>query len=87
MSAQGETREEFHQRGNYELTEGLAHSERINRMMLEELEDNDRWLRQILTDFRIPFDDHKHGRRIALNRWMIEQIPVNSATDCGGNPL
>ena len=28
------------------------------------------WLREVLTDFKIPFDDHKAGRRNALVEWM-----------------
>jgi len=31
-----------------------------------ELDGNDQWMRDVLTDFRIPFDDHKKGRRVAL---------------------
>ena len=37
-----------------------------------ELSDNDRWMREVLTDFKIPFDDHKTGRRWAFTRWMAE---------------
>lgn len=41
--------------------------------LLEETSDNDRWIREVLVDFAIPFDDHKVGRRIALTQWMVEQ--------------
>lgn len=41
----------------------------INRLE-KEIDDNDRWMREVLTDFRIPFDDHKMGRRLAFTQWM-----------------
>ena len=31
-----------------------------------ELDDGQRWLREVLTDYKIPFDDHEPGRRLAL---------------------
>ncbi len=37
-----------------------------------ELADNERWMREVLTDFRITFDDHKIGLRRAFTQWMIE---------------
>ena len=37
-------------------------------------EDNDRWMRDVLTDFRIPFDDHLIGRRLALAQWMADKL-------------
>ena len=36
--------------------------------------DEERWMRDVLTDFRIPFDDHEVGRRVALTGWMISQL-------------
>jgi len=39
----------------------------------ERVEANEaRWIRRLLEDFKIPFDDHLAGRRTALVRWMIE---------------
>lgn len=35
-----------------------------------ELTDHDRWIKDVLTDFKISFDDHKIGRRMALTQWM-----------------
>jgi hypothetical protein len=37
------------------------------------LDDNDRWMREVLTDFRIAFDDHKIGRRLAFTQWMCDR--------------
>lgn len=37
-----------------------------------EVDDNERWMREVLTDFRIQFDDHKVGRRLAFTYWMAE---------------
>jgi hypothetical protein len=36
------------------------------------LADNERWMREVLTDFKIPFDDHEQGRRLALVAWMAD---------------
>lgn len=49
------------------LRQKLKHAE-------DELEDNERWMREVLTDFRIQFDDHKVGRRLAFVQWMAERI-------------
>lgn len=42
-----------------------------------ELADNERWMREVLTDFRIAFDDHKTGRRLAFTQWMFERQSSN----------
>ena len=41
-----------------------------------EMESNDweRWAREVCTDFRIPFDDHKVGLRMAITQWMAEKM-------------
>lgn len=39
-----------------------------------ELDDNDRWMREVLTDFKIPFDDHKIGMRLAFTQWMADRL-------------
>lgn len=44
-----------------------------NTQLAREVVDDERWIREVLTDFGIPFDDHKVGRRIALTQWMAEQ--------------
>lgn len=49
----------------------------IIRRLESELADNERWMREVLTDFRIPFDDHKIGRRLAFTRWMFERQSSN----------
>lgn len=38
-----------------------------------EIADNERWQKEVLTDFRILFDDHKTGIRLAITQWMKEQ--------------
>ena len=43
-----------------------------------EIADNERWMREVLTDFRIPFDDHKIGRRLAFTQWMFERQSPNA---------
>lgn len=36
------------------------------------LQSYERWLNEVLTDFKIPFEDHAVGKRIALLNWMQE---------------
>lgn len=48
------------------------------RRMELELSENERWMREVLTDFKIPFDDHKVGMRIALTKWMHDRLPPNA---------
>ena len=57
--------------GVMEAVEKLqAENARLKVGWSEESGDCDRWLCEVLTDFRIPFDDHKVGRRMALTGWM-----------------
>ena len=42
--------------------------------------DEERWMREMLADFRIPYDDHKVGRRIALAQWMAERMTPNDSS-------
>ena len=49
-----------------------------------ELADNERWMRAVLTDFRIPFDDHKTGRRMAFTQWMFERQSSNDPSSATG---
>jgi hypothetical protein len=35
-------------------------------------EDWERWIKEVLTDFRIPHDAHTEGMRIALTYWMVD---------------
>jgi len=35
-------------------------------------EDWDRWMKEVLTDFRIPHDQHTVGMRVALTYWMAQ---------------
>ncbi len=34
------------------------------------VKDDERWMREILEDYRIPYDNHSVGRRIALNTFI-----------------
>lgn len=43
------------------------------RELQAEVADGERWLREVLTDYRIPFDDHKVGRRLAIVNWMFHR--------------
>ncbi len=62
----------------------IAERDRMNkewREVADELSEankqnagNERWMREVLTDFRIPFDDHLIGRRIALAQWMADKM-------------
>ncbi len=36
----------------------------------DEARQDERWLREMLADYRVPFDDHAVGRRIALNQFI-----------------
>jgi hypothetical protein len=60
-----------HCHGSLERYEDPKAIEIIDKLEAE-LADNERWMREVLIDFRIPFDDHKVGRRRALAQWMIE---------------
>jgi hypothetical protein len=35
-------------------------------------EDWERWIKEVLADFRIPHDPHTIGMRTALTYWMVE---------------
>ncbi len=39
-----------------------------------EWRDWERWAREVCTDFKLPFDDHKVGMRLAITQWMAEQL-------------
>ena len=38
------------------------------------IEDYERWLSEVLNDFKIPYDNHKIGKRLALTQWMADKI-------------
>jgi hypothetical protein len=65
-----------HCHGSLERYEDPAAVEIIGRLETE-VADNERWMREVLTDFRIPFDDHKIGRRLAFTQWMHDRLPSN----------
>lgn len=44
-------------------------------------EDWERWIKEVLTDFRIPHDAHTEGMRIALTYWMVDM----NLLSCDGN--
>ena len=39
----------------------------------EEVLDWERWAKEVCEDFRIPFDNHKVGLRVAITQWMAER--------------
>ncbi len=39
-----------------------------------EWQDWERWATEVLTDFKIPFDNHKVGMRMAMTQWMAEKL-------------
>ena len=78
-----EKRECPHCHESLERYEDPAAVEIIGRLE-SELADNERWMREVLTDFRIPFDDHKIGRRMAFTQWMFERQSSNSEIRHGG---
>lgn len=39
-----------------------------------EVMDWERWAKEVLTDFKIPFDNHKTGMRMAINQWMADKL-------------
>lgn len=41
--------------------------------LTKENEDNERWQREVLTDYKIPFDDHTTARRLAFTYWMFDR--------------
>ena len=47
-----------------------TNKQRADRLQTE-VADEERWMREVLTDFRIPFDDHKQGRRYAMTCRML----------------
>ena len=40
----------------------------------QEVLDWERWAKEVCEDFRIPFDNHKVGLRMAITKWMSERI-------------
>lgn len=42
--------------------------------LLALLADNDRWQREVLSDFEILSDDHTTGRRLAFTHWMKDRL-------------
>jgi hypothetical protein len=39
-----------------------------------EWQDWERWIKEVLTDFKIDFDPHKVGMRIAVTQWMVKAL-------------
>lgn len=39
----------------------------------QEVLDWERWAKEMCEDFRIPFDNHKVGLRMAITQWMAER--------------
>lgn len=63
----------------------MGHEQTHTQTMNNAIEDHERWLREVLTDFRIPFDDHETGRRLALTYWMVEHNFPPAPRDVGAN--
>ena len=54
----------------FDLDDAIKDIQELSR----KTKDNTRWLREVLIDFKIPYDDHENGRRTALVRWMIDRV-------------
>ncbi len=39
-----------------------------------EWQDWERWAKEVCEDFRIPFDNHKAGIRMAITQWMADRL-------------
>ena len=75
-----------HQKTRQALLDCIGEIERLQRIeplydssLLEierlqaDTDSNDCWMREVLTDFNIPYDDHKVGRRLAITQWMRDR--------------
>lgn len=40
----------------------------------QEVLDWERWAKEVCEDFRIPFDNHKIGLRMAITQWMADKL-------------
>lgn len=40
----------------------------------QEWQDWERWATEVLTDFKIPFDNHKVGMRLGITQWMADKL-------------
>lgn len=47
---------------------------RLVAVVDKECVDWERWATEVLTDFKIPFDNHKIGIRLALTQWMCDRL-------------
>jgi hypothetical protein len=47
---------------------------RLVAVVDKECVDWEQWFIAVLTDFKIPFDNHKIGMRLALTQWMRDRL-------------
>lgn len=40
--------------------------------------DWERWAREVCKEFKVPFDDHKVGLRLALTHWMVDRLKATA---------
>jgi hypothetical protein len=75
-----------HMAENYDLTLLDSDMDEICRVVASmQTDDHERWLFDVLTDFRIPFDNNKQGLRSALTQWMrdrIHSLPIVHGVNC-----
>jgi hypothetical protein len=74
-----------HEREVEELKGQVALIKKQHDFIFDERADHEQWLKEVLTDFKIPFDDHKQGMRAALCQWMIDHrtdsLPPSAALE------
>jgi hypothetical protein len=53
----------------------------LARELEDQVESDARWMREMLTDYKVPFDDHAVGRRLALNGFIHALMAKIKAPD------
>ncbi len=52
-----------------------------------EWQDWERWAKEVLADFKIPYDNHKVGMRLAITQWMAYKLHGEPCQICGGTKM
>jgi hypothetical protein len=52
----------------------LEHLKRRSDFSYVDLELWERWAREVCADFKIPYDNHPIGLRMAITQWMAEKL-------------